>query len=123
MATYSKEWIATVLRQQLEFKGVIFSDDLSMKAADCSTEYWARTHKALQAGCDMVLICNASEQACQVAEKLENYNNPTSQIRLARMHGGKNPLSYLDLRNSEKWRHAVSQVESYQDSPYGELTI
>ena len=123
VATYSKKWLATVLRQQLEFKGVIFSDDLSMKAADCSTEYLARTHKALQAGCDMVLICNASEQACQVAEKLENYNNPTSQIRLARMHGGKNPLSYLDLRNSEKWRHAVSQVESYQDSPYGELTI
>lgn len=123
VATYSKKWLDTILRQQLEYKGVIFSDDLSMKAADCSDEYLGRTQKALQAGCDMVLICNASEKACEVAEKLENYSNPTSQIRLTRMHGGKDPLSYQDLRNTNEWQHAVSQIESYQDSPYGELTI
>lgn len=123
VATYSRKWLGNVLRQQLEFKGVIFSDDLSMKAADCSDEYLGRTQKALQAGCDMVLICNASEQACEVAETLENYNNPASQIRLTRMHGGKDPLSYQGLRNTKEWQHAVSQVESYQDSPYGELTI
>lgn len=123
IATYSKIWLHNVLRQQLEFNGAIFSDDLSMKAADCSDEYLGRTQKALQAGCDMVLICNANEQACGVAENLENYNNPSSQIRLTRMHGGKDPLSYQELRNTKEWRHAVLQVESYQDSPHGELTI
>ncbi len=123
IATFSKKWLDTMLRQQLEFNGVIFSDDLSMKAADCGDEYIERIHKALSAGCDMVLVCNASEQACDVAERLENYNNPTSQIRLTRMHGGKDPLSYYELRQTDKWKHAVAQVESYQVSPYGELTI
>jgi len=127
IATFSKLWLQDVLRKQLDFKGVIFSDDLSMKAALCdgdgSVEYLTHTKKALDAGCDMALICNSSENACLVAEQLENYNNPASQIRLTRMHGGKDPIKYKDLRNTKEWQHAVSQIESYQDSPYGELTL
>ncbi len=123
IATFSKLWLQDVLRNQMEFKGVIFSDDLSMKAADCDDEYLLRTQKALDAGCDMALICNSSENACLVAEQLEDYNNPASQIRLTRMHGGKNPKAYQDLRNSNEWKQAVTQVESYQESPYGELTL
>jgi len=143
IATFSKLWLQDVLRKQLEFNGVIFSDDLSMKAAFCngqgndqgsgqsdgegdsevSDEYLLRTNKALDAGCDMVLICNSSENACLVAEQLGDYNNPASQMRLTRMHGGKDPKTYQDLRNSKEWQRAVSQVESYQDSPYGELAL
>ena len=123
VATYSSKWLQTVLREQMEFEGVIFSDDLSMKAANCSEDYLERTQHALNAGCDMALICNASEQAREVAEKLENYNNPASQIRLTRMHGGKNPLSYTALRETERWKNAVTKVDSYQESPFGELTI
>lgn len=123
IATFSKLWLQDVLRKQLEFKGVIFSDDLSMKAADCSDDFLTRTLKALQAGCDMALICNDSEKACEVVEQLENYNNPASQIRLTRMHGGKDPIPYQVLRNSNEWKQAVTHVESYQDSPYGELAL
>jgi beta-N-acetylhexosaminidase len=127
IATFSKLWIQEVLRKQMQFKGVIFSDDLSMKAAHCDDkdgdEYLLRTEKALQAGCDMALICNSSDNACTVAEQLEDYNNPASQIRLTRMHGAKNPIPYQALRNSKEWKRAVEQVESYQDSPYGELNL
>jgi len=131
IATFSKLWLQDVLRKQLEFNGVIFSDDLSMKAALCdgqgdgedNDEYLLRTQKALDAGCDMALICNSSENACLVAEQLGDYNNPASQMRLTRMHGGKDPKSYQDLRSSKEWKRAVSQVESYQDSPYGELAL
>ena len=123
IATYSNKWIQGVLRQQLEFGGAVFSDDLTMKAADCSDQLLTRAEKSLQAGCDMVLVCNASDKAYEVAEMLENYNNPASQIRLTRMHGGKDPLSYDELHNAERWNKAVKEVESYQDSPYGELTI
>ena len=127
IATFSKLWLQDVLRKQMEFKGVIFSDDLSMKAAQCNDkegeDYLQRTQNALDAGCDMALICNSSDNACLVANQLENYNNPASQIRLTRMHGGKDPISYEDLRNSSAWKVAVSQIESYQDSPYGELAL
>ncbi len=127
IATFSTLWLQDVLRKQMEFNGVIFSDDLSMKAANCgdqdNDEYFLRTQKALNAGCDMALICNSSDNACLVAEQLEGYNNPASQIRLTRMHGGKDPLAYQDLRASKEWSRAVSLVESYQDSPYGELTL
>ncbi|MEM7400626.1 MAG: beta-N-acetylhexosaminidase [Pseudomonadota bacterium] len=127
IATFSKLWIQEVLRKQMEFKGVVFSDDLTMKAAHCDgsneRDCVERAEKALQAGCDMALICNDSDSACMVAEHLENYNNPASQMRLTRMHGGKDPISYQALRESKQWHQAVNEIESYQDSPYGELAL
>lgn len=123
VATYSRKWLHAVLREQLDFKGAVFSDDLSMKAAACSDEYLVRAHKALQAGCDMVLICNDNEQAVQVAEQLANQDNPASQIRLARMHGGKHSIPNKDLRARKAWQSAVLQVESYLDSSSSDLLI
>ena len=123
VATYSKKWLHAVLREQLDFKGAVFSDDLSMKAADRSDEYPVRTRKALQAGCDMVLICNDSEQAVQVAEQLRSQDSPASQIRLARMHGGKHSIPYKELRVSDEWQSAVLQVESYLDQLDSDLLI
>ena len=123
VATYSRKWLHAVLREQLDFKGAVFSDDLSMKAAACSDEYLVRTRKALQAGCDMVLICNENEQAVQVAEQLTNQDNPASQIRLARMHGGKHSIPNQDLSARKAWQSAVLQVESYLDSSSSDLLI
>ncbi len=127
IATYSKLWLQDVLRKQMQFNGVIFSDDLTMKAAHCDDnndeDCVLRSEKALQAGCDMALICNDSDSACLVAERFENYNNPVSQIRLTRMHGGKDPMSYDSLMNSRQWGTAVAQVESYRSSPHGELAL
>ena len=123
VATYSRKWLHAVLREQLGFKGAVFSDDLSMKAADCSEEYLERTQKALQAGCDMVLICNENIQAAQVAEQLGSQDNPASQIRLARMHGGKHSIPNKDLLASEAWQSAVLQVESYLGSSGSDLLI
>ena len=123
IATYSSKWLGTVLREYLDFRGVVFSDDLSMKAAAIDDEYLVRTKLALQAGCDMVLICNAGEQAALVAEMLGGSSNPTSQVRLTRMHGGRDPIPYTELRNSDAWQSAVSQVESYRNFPYEDLLI
>lgn len=115
IATYSGKWLNEVLRRQLAFKGAVFSDDLGMSAADCGGEYEGRVQRALCAGCDMVLICNAPEQARAAAERFKDYNEPVSQVRLMRMHGGEKPLSYRDLRATEEWRQAASQVASYQN--------
>ena len=63
-AGFSKVWLQDILRGELRYDGAIFSDDLSMEAArriDGEViSYTAAAIRALNAGCDMVLLCNQS---------------------------------------------------------------
>ncbi len=70
LPTYSRFWIRSVLRQRLGFRGLVFSDDLSMQGAGGAATPLQRTRRALQAGCDMALICNDRPAAYEVARKL-----------------------------------------------------
>ncbi|VAW67956.1 beta-N-acetylglucosaminidase [hydrothermal vent metagenome] len=121
-AGYSELWLQQILRQKLDFQGVIFSDDLSMEAAGIVGGFSERARQALQAGCDMVLVCNHSQAAQQVLESLENYSNPASQMRLIRMHG-RGADSREDLMASDKWKSAVEKVKQLGDTPNLELEV
>ena len=55
-ATLSKKVILSVIRKQIGFRGLLMTDDLSMKALTGS--YADKTRRALDAGCDIVLHCN-----------------------------------------------------------------
>lgn len=57
-ATFSKFWLKGVLRDQLGFRGTVFSDDLSMFAAEMVGDMKERVAMALEVGCDKVLVCN-----------------------------------------------------------------
>lgn len=79
---FSNFWLETILRNKLNFNGVIFSDDLTMAGAEIAGDFIERSHKALRAGCDMILICHQPMEAIAVLESLENYHNPVSTLRL-----------------------------------------
>ena len=71
--TYSPLWLQQVLRQELGFTGVIFSDDLSMKGANhgTGTDAATRSAAALAAGCDVALLCNDPQGARRAADALQ----------------------------------------------------
>ncbi|RDH83997.1 MAG: beta-N-acetylhexosaminidase [endosymbiont of Galathealinum brachiosum] len=121
-AGYSHIWLQEILRQRLNFQGVIFSDDLSMEAAGVVGDFAARADRALNAGCDMVLVCNHSEAAQQVLESLENYSNPASQMRLIRMHG-RGDISRKELMASTQWKTVVEKIKQLGDGPNLELDV
>jgi len=56
-AGYSPFWLKDVLRDRLGFRGVAFSDDIGMAAAESAGGIQARIDAHLDAGCDVVLVC------------------------------------------------------------------
>lgn len=111
-AGYSKTWIENILRQQLEFTGIVFSDDLSMSGAESVGGYAERARLALDAGCDILLVCNNSAGADEVLDSLQDYNNPTSQLRMVRLHG-KPDRSSCRLFASKEWQQATARLQKF----------
>ncbi|MEP7084184.1 MAG: beta-N-acetylhexosaminidase [Betaproteobacteria bacterium] len=84
-AGYSEVWIRQILRGQLGFDGMIFSDDLGMAGAHGAGDMLARANLALAAGCDMVLVCNDLPAADALLERWETQPAADLQRRAARM--------------------------------------
>jgi beta-N-acetylhexosaminidase len=87
-AGFSSTWLQKILREKLGFDGLIFSDDLSMEGASTAGGVMARANAALNAGCDMVLLCNDPRAQDTMLEGLERRPvAPTLARRLERMRG------------------------------------
>lgn len=121
-AGYSQIWLQEILRKQMGFQGVIFSDDLTMEAACVAGSYGERAELALAAGCDMVLVCNHTEGAAEVLQALEDYKDPTAQLRLMRMHG-KDGMTRDDLFATAHWQQAVNMLAELDNSPWLEMDV
>ena len=121
-AGYSSFWIENILRQRFRFQGVIFSDDLSMEAAGIVGGFGERADAALTAGCDMALVCNHLDGAIEAADYIKGYSNPTSQLRLVRMHG-EHAISWAQLKQDEHWQQVSTQIVALNDSPELEMDV
>ncbi len=99
---FSSYWLQNILREELSFDGVIFSDDLSMKGADQLDTYAEKAQAALHAGCDMVLVCNNRQGALSVLDSLHNSAKPLSSPRLPSMKARKK-WHWAELMEDPRW--------------------
>jgi beta-N-acetylhexosaminidase len=85
-AGYSRVWIEDILRGELDFRGVVMSDDISMAAAEGAGSVAARIKAHRDAGCDIVLVCKPDI----VDEALAAHADiaPCDPVKVARLRGG-----------------------------------
>lgn len=105
-AGFSRYWIQTILRQQLAFDGVVFSDDLTMEGATVAGDILARAQAALQAGCDMVLVCNRPDLADDLLKRLTVKHNPVAAARIRRLMPKLAAPDWATLQADSRYQYA-----------------
>lgn len=110
---FSPYWLRQILRNELGFEGVIFSDDLSMKGADCAGEYVDKAKEALEAGCDMILVCNNRAGALQVLEYMEATSIERSE-RIGLMRASKH-VEWQGLKSSVRRTQIIQTLTQFSN--------
>ena len=108
--TFSKFWLQEILRGKMQFKGIIFSDDLSMKGTDFLGDIITKTQKSLQSGCDMILICNDRSGALQALDFMEQHSISQSTT-LTSLKASKT-VSWDKLENDPRHKEIIDQINN-----------
>jgi beta-N-acetylhexosaminidase len=114
-AGFSAKWIQDILRKKLRYDGVVFSDDLTMEAAAVAGDMLARAQAALQAGCDMALVCNRPDLADELLGRLSHQPDVASLARIARLMPAKQAPDWQALQQQPAYRKALESVRELNE--------
>jgi beta-N-acetylhexosaminidase len=110
-AGFSPFWLQQILKQQLRFDGVIFSDDLTMEGAGVIADMGERARVALAAGCTSLLVCNQRPAQLAVVDALKASGlKPASNLQRL-----KRPFAWpsLDaLRETTQWQQCHKLLQA-----------
>jgi len=120
-AGFSRKWLQDILRAQLGFTGAIFSDDLSMEGASVAGNYTQGAIAALNAGCDMVLLCNQSlGDGALLDDLLDGLSealaygdwvaSPDSEARRLDLLPQTAPQAWDELMHLPAYQHALARL-------------
>ncbi len=109
-ATFSGKWLKAILRDELQFEGCVFSDDLSMQAAAAYGGIVTRAEAALKAGCDMILVCNSPQRVDELMAGLQWDVPAVSLARMMRMHGKRYHTTMIGLRERADYVKAMQEI-------------
>ena len=109
-AGFSSTWIKTLLREQLAFDGVVFSDDLSMQGAVQIGDIVTRAQTAIDAGCDMVLVCNDPKGAGQVLDGLASDLPQAERVKRLKH---KQEFDFSQLQQQVEYQRAQRVLEYF----------
>jgi beta-N-acetylhexosaminidase len=115
-ASLSRWWIEKELRGRMRFSGAVISDDMSMAGAAEQGPLAERVALALDAGCDLVLLCNCPEAVPDVIDSLKPFKDPAAQLRLMRLRGRAAP-DLESLRDSPRFAQAKRSIETLVAKP------
>jgi beta-N-acetylhexosaminidase len=120
-AGFSPRWLKDILRLQLGFTGAIFSDDLSMEGAKVAGSAVDAALAALNAGCDMVLLCNQSLDGGKAVDALLDgldeaiaqghwQLDPDSEARRVKLLPQTAPLAWDELMHDAAYQRALERL-------------
>ena len=114
-AGFSKKWLQDILRRQMGFTGVIFSDDLSMEGASVMGNVVQGAQAAIAAGCDAVLICNSPAQVDQLLAHLRINEKlfAVSKQRLIRLFPTNPRYDWKTLQQEIQYSEAKMLLQSH----------
>ncbi|GAB2513829.1 beta-N-acetylhexosaminidase [Lysobacter humi (ex Lee et al. 2017)] len=106
-AGYSRRWIEEILRGEMGFRGVVFSDDIGMAAAFSAGGIKSRIDAHLDAGCDVVLVCHPE----LVPESLEAVEGRALNTMAMAGLIGRGPLAWDGLLADERYAATRGRIE------------
>ena len=111
-AGFSEHWLKKVLREELHFTGVVFSDDLSMKGALSEGTVTQRAESALQAGCDMLILCNDFEASDELLATLKFEDSEERAERVKRLAPKGEADDWEKLTSSALYKRSKALIPS-----------